>query len=117
LFFGVTHSDVDYLYKDELAAWKDRGVVEALPAFAAQPIGDVKFVQRRVWAERHRIVDLFRKGAIVYVCGDGRYMAPSVREALINIYRETANVDEQSAQAWAEAIEREYCRYVSDVFA
>jgi cytochrome P450/NADPH-cytochrome P450 reductase len=117
LFFGVTHPNVDYLYNEEFAAWEGQGVVEVLPAFAAQPIGDVKFVQHRVWAERHRIVDLFRQGAIVYVCGDGRHMAPAVREALVNIYREAANVDEQSAQAWAEAIEREHCRYVSDVFA
>jgi cytochrome P450/NADPH-cytochrome P450 reductase len=44
-------------------------------------------------------------------------MAPAVREALVNIYREAANVDEQSAQAWADAMEREHGRYVSDVFA
>jgi cytochrome P450/NADPH-cytochrome P450 reductase len=117
LFFGASHPDVDYLYKEELAVWADQGVVEVLTAFSAHPTGDVTFVQHRVWAERRRIVDLFRQGAIVYVCGDGRHMAPAVREALVNIYREAANVDEQSAQAWADAMEREHGRYVSDVFA
>jgi cytochrome P450 / NADPH-cytochrome P450 reductase len=117
LFFGATDPDVDYLYKEELAAWADQGVVEVLAAFSAQPAGDVKFVQHRVWAERQRIVDLFGRGAIVFVCGDGRHMAPAVREALVNIYREAARVDEQSAQAWADATEREHGRYVSDVFA
>lgn len=117
LFFGVTHQAVDYLYKDELAAWAEEGVVEVLTAFSDQPAGDVTFVQHRVWAERGRIVDLLRQGAIVYVCGDGRHMAPAVREALVNIYREAANVDEPSAQAWADAMEREHGRYVSDVFA
>jgi cytochrome P450 / NADPH-cytochrome P450 reductase len=117
LFFGATHPDVDYLYKDEFAAWANHGAVEVLMAYSAQPAAEVKFVQHRVWAERRRIVDLFRQGAIVYVCGDGRHMAPAVREALVNIYREAADVDEQSAQVWADAMEREHGRYVSDVFA
>src|SRR4030095_10348283 len=72
--------------------------------------GDVKFVQHRVWAERSRIVDLFRLGAIVYVCGDGRRMAPAVREALVAIYREAADADEPSAHAWGDAMEGEHGR-------
>jgi len=117
LFFGAVHPDVDALYKEELAAWQGQGVVEVLTAFSARPDGDVKFVQHRVWAERRRIVELFRKGAIVYVCGDGRRVAPAVREALVAVYREAASADESSAQAWADAMEREHGRYVSDVFA
>jgi sulfite reductase alpha subunit-like flavoprotein len=35
LFFGVDHPEVDYLYKDELDAWQQQGVVEVHPAFPA----------------------------------------------------------------------------------
>jgi len=117
LFFGAGHPDVDYLYRDELAAWAEHGVVEVLTAFSGAPDGDVRFVQHRVWAERQRIVALFRQGATVYVCGDGRYMARAVREALVNTYREATGADEPAAQAWADTMEREHGRYVSDVFA
>lgn len=117
LFFGTNHPDIDYLYHEELAAWEREGVVEVLPAFTDRPDGEVTFVQHRVWAERERVADLFEKGATVFVCGDGRLMAPAVRETLIRIYREATGAGEAGAESWADTMEREHGRYVSDVFA
>jgi cytochrome P450/NADPH-cytochrome P450 reductase len=70
-----------------------------------------------VWEERARIVELFRQGGSVYVCGDGQYMAPAVRETLVRIYREASGASEADAQKWAEIVEHEHGRFVSDVFA
>lgn len=117
LFFGTNHPEVDYLYREEFARWQQAGVVELLPAFAQKPDGEVTFVQHRVWAERARVGGLFRQGGTVYVCGDGRYMAPAVRETLIRIYQEASGVRTEDAQHWADVIEHEHGRYVSDVFA
>ncbi len=117
LFFGTTHAGIDYLYRDELDAWQRDGVVEVLPAFSDQPDGEIVFVQHRVWAERRRIEELFRQGAIVYVCGDGRHMAPAVREALMRMVREATGGDEAEAERWADELEHVRGRYVSDVFA
>jgi cytochrome P450 / NADPH-cytochrome P450 reductase len=117
LLFGVTAPDLDYLYRDELTAWEKLGIVQVLPAFSDLPDGDVRYVQDRVWAERWRIAYLFQRGAIVYVCGDGAHMAPSVRDALIHIYREATGADEAAAKAWADEVEHKRGRYVADVFA
>ncbi|MFN4271325.1 MAG: bifunctional cytochrome P450/NADPH--P450 reductase [Aliihoeflea sp.] len=117
LFFGTNHPDIDYLYRDELAAWERDGVVEVLPAFTDRPDGEICFVQNRVWAERERIAELFERGATVFVCGDGRHMAPAVRQTLIRIYRETTGASETEADRWADQVEREHGRYVADVFA
>lgn len=117
LFFGTNHEGVDYLYRDELEQWQAAGVVTVLPAFSLQPRGEVSFVQHRVWEERARIVELFRQGGSVFVCGDGQYMAPAVRETLVRIYREASGASEGDAQKWVEAVEHEHGRYVSDVFA
>jgi cytochrome P450/NADPH-cytochrome P450 reductase len=117
LFFGTDHPDVDYLYRDEFAAWEKDGIASLLPAFSAKPEGDVQFVQHKVWSERARVTEAFRNGAIVYVCGDGRRMAPAVRDTLIRIYRETSGASDADAQQWADVIEHERGRYVSDVFA
>jgi len=117
LFFGVDHPDVDFLYRDELAAWERDGVVTVLPAFSARPEGDVSFVQHRVWSERARIAKLFQEGATVFVCGDGKQMAPAVRDTLIKTYREASGASEDEAHVWADVIEREQGRYVSDVFS
>jgi len=121
LFFGCDHPDVDFLYKDELAAWETAGVVSVRPAFYKAPQrtdeGEVMFVQHRVWQDRAELAELFRQGASVYVCGDGRRMAPAVRETFVRIYQEAVGASVEAAEEWMERIERESGRYVSDVFA
>ena len=81
------------------------------------PHGGVTFVQHRVWQDRADLADLFRRGAHVYVCGDGRRMAPAVREVFIRIYQEAVGATPEMAESWIEAIERDTGRYVADVFA
>ncbi|WP_185984516.1 bifunctional cytochrome P450/NADPH--P450 reductase [Aureimonas mangrovi] len=117
LFFGTSHPEVDYLYRDELAAWARDGVVTVFPAFSEEPEGEIRFVQHRVWAERESVAALFRQGATVFVCGDGRHMAPAVRQTLVHIFREATGAGEAEAELWADTIEREHGRYVADVFA
>ncbi|MDM0034227.1 cytochrome P450 [Variovorax sp. J22P271] len=117
LFFGIDDPDVDYLYRDQFAAWEAAGVVALRPAFSARPEGDVMFVQHRVWQDRADIGALFRLGAQFYVCGDGKHMAPAVRETFIHIYRTATGSDDAAASAWADRMEHAHGRYVSDVFA
>ncbi len=117
LFFGVDDPEIDYLYRDEFGAWESQGVVEMRPAFSAAPEGDVMFVQHRVWKDRAEVASLFREGAQFYVCGDGRHMAPAVRETFIRIYQKATQIDDAGANAWADRMEHEHGRYVSDVFA
>ena len=44
-------------------------------------------------------------------------MAPAVRETLVRIYRENTGASDADAERWADAVEHEHGRYVSDVFA
>jgi cytochrome P450/NADPH-cytochrome P450 reductase len=117
LFFGTNHPEVDYLYRDELAAWEAAGIVRVLPVFSEQPEGEAVFVQHRVWQDRALVSEVFRQGGTVFTCGDGRHMAPAVRETLMEIYRDETGASEEEAQAWADRVEREQGRYVADVFA
>ncbi|MEO6747573.1 MAG: cytochrome P450 [Caldimonas sp.] len=117
LFYGCDHPDVDFLYRDELAAWEAAGVVSVRPAFFKQPDGDVMFVQHRVWKDRADVARMFQQGANVYVCGDGKRMAPAVRDTFVRIYQDAVGVTGEAAEAWVDRIERETGRYVSDVFA
>ncbi|HPG81030.1 MAG TPA: cytochrome P450 [Piscinibacter sp.] len=117
LFYGCDHPEVDYLYRDELKAWEAAGAVSLRPAFSEAPEGDVRFVQHRVWQDRADVAKLFAKGAHVYVCGDGRRMAPAVRETFVKIYQESSGVTPEAANAWADKVESETGRYVADVFA
>lgn len=116
LFFGCDHPDVDFLYRDELAAWERLGAVRVRPAFFRDERDGVTFVQHRLWRDRARVAELIDAGAKVYLCGDGKRMAPAVRETLERIHAEHAGVSEAAARDWLRELETTG-RYVADVFS
>ncbi|RQT31335.1 bifunctional cytochrome P450/NADPH--P450 reductase [Burkholderia cepacia] len=117
LFFGIDDPDVDFLYRDELDGWANLGVVDVMPAYSNRPEQGARFVQDKVWLEREKVAALFAQGATVYVCGDGKNMAPAVRATLGRIYQEATGENDENARAWVDTMEREHGRYVADVFA
>ncbi|WP_175732949.1 bifunctional cytochrome P450/NADPH--P450 reductase [Burkholderia ambifaria] len=117
LFFGIDDPDVDFLYRDELDEWANRGVVDVMPAYSNRPEQGARFVQDKVWLEREKVAALFAQGATVYVCGDGKNMAPAVRATLGRIYQDATGENDENAGAWIDSMEREHGRYVADVFA
>ena len=52
---------------------------------------------------------------VVYVCGDGRFMAPAVRETLIRIHMERRGTTLEKSSDWLEGM-IEANRYNQDVF-
>lgn len=116
LFFGCDHPDVDYLYRDEFAQWEQLALVSLRPAFSEMN-GNSQFVQDRLWADRADVVDRIRSGAIFYVCGDGRRMAPAVHDTCARIYQEASGATAEEADVWLTEVQRERTRYVTDVFA
>ena len=116
LFFGCDHPDVDLLYREELEQWEREGVVTLYPVFFRKPDGEVTFVQHRLWKDREKVRELYRQGAIFFLCGEGQYMAPAVRETLAKIYQETAGCTDAEASSWLLEMEHKG-RYVPDVFA
>jgi cytochrome P450/NADPH-cytochrome P450 reductase len=117
LFFGIDDPDVDFLYRDELDEWANRGVVDVMPAYSNRPEQGARFVQDKVWLEREKVAALFAQGATVYVCGDGKNMAPAVRATLGRIYQDATGENDENAGAWIDTMEREHGRYVADVCA
>ncbi len=115
LFFGCDHPEVDLLYREQIQAWQQAGVLEFYPAFYRQPISEVSFVQHRLWQERQRVWSLIEQGALIAVCGDGRYMAPAVRETLAKIYAEATGSEQAAGMDWVSEMEQAG-RYVADVF-
>jgi cytochrome P450 / NADPH-cytochrome P450 reductase len=113
LFFGCDHPDVDFLYRDELGMWEQLGAVNVRPAFFKQ---DDMFVQHRLWTDRARVTELLDAGAKIFLCGDGKRMAPAVRETLERIHAEQAGVSETAARDWLRGLEASG-RYVADVFS
>jgi cytochrome P450/NADPH-cytochrome P450 reductase len=97
LFFGIRDPDTDYLHRQELEAWEEDGIVSV--RLACSGSSEPRYVQDRIWEDRREVEVLFRKGAHVYVCGDGEKMAPAVRDAFLNIYRDATGASSEEAQA------------------
>lgn len=116
LFFGCRAPDTDFLYQAELASWADDASLDLRPVFSAAPEDGWKYVQDRLWADRADVVELVKQGATVYVCGDGKHMAPQVRDTCARIYREATGASAADADAWIDEVERTHGRYVADIF-
>jgi cytochrome P450/NADPH-cytochrome P450 reductase len=115
-FFGVRHPDVDYLHRAEFEAAESAGVISMRPAFSRAPDGDVKYVQDRIAADGDDVWQALSDGGRVYICGDGKGMAPAVREAFKGVQRAKTGGDQASADAWLDGLIAED-RYVEDVWA
>ena len=115
-YFGCDHPDVDFLHREELQAAEDAGAVSLRPVFSHAPEDGVRFVQDRIAKEGAEIWSVLQAGGRVYVCGDGRRMAPGVRTALQAVYREQTGADAEEAAAWLTAMTQSGT-YVEDVWA
>lgn len=114
-YFGCDHPDVDYLHRAELEATHAAGVVDLRPAFMHAPQNGVRFVQDRIEHDSDEIWAVLQAGGRVYVCGDGRRMAPAVRDAFVSVYRSHSGAGAEEGATWLAAlIESE--RYVEDVW-
>ena len=121
LFIGCRHPDRDRLYRDELAQWEQQGAVKIYYAFsrASEKSEGCKYVQERLWREKEEAVELWEKGAKIYVCGSGA-VGEGVREVVCKSYEETAErkgneKTKEEVEAWFAGIKEE--RFASDVFA
>lgn len=108
------------MYRDELNEWEENGVIEVRRAYSRAPEESegCKYVQDRIGQEKERLLELWKKGAKVYVCGS-RGVADSAREAVMRIRKEVAeekgkNEGDKDVEKWFEELRN--VRYVTDVF-
>ena len=113
LYFGCRDPDKDYICRSELEAWEKLGVVELRPTFSRVSV-EHKYVQDRIWAERKELVQLFKDGAKVFLCGSAGKLAKSTNETLEKIVMEAKDCSVEEAREWLQ--EQKVDRYVTDIF-
>ncbi len=84
-------------------------------AFSSSGSSPHRFVQDALWANRDAVWAALDSNGMVFVCGDGRFMAPAVRETLIRIHMEKRGLTLEQSSAWLEGM-IEGGRYHQDVF-
>ena len=115
LFFGDQHAACDYLYQDEIEAWRNDGLLTKL-SLAWSRDGDQKcYVQHVLEKDGAQVFDWLERGAAVYVCGDATRMATDVDAALHRVIAEHGAMDTVAAKAYVAAL-RSSQRYQRDVY-
>ena len=104
VFYGCRHPQHDWFYQDEMRRWEKEGVAKLHLAFSTVPSHPHRFVQDTLWSERSAVWTALQAGGTVYVCGDGRLMAPAVRDTLIRIHMDRKKSTRDEASAWLQAM-------------
>jgi cytochrome P450 / NADPH-cytochrome P450 reductase len=63
-----------------------------------------RYVQDVIWAARDAVWDAIAAGGQIFLCGDGKYMAPAVRDTLIRIHADKAGGGHDEGSAWLEGL-------------
>ncbi len=116
LLYGCRHPEHDWLFRKEFAHWEAEGVVKVVAAYSTLDSHPYRYVQHALWEHRREILNLLESGATLYVCGDGKSMAPSVRDTMIRMHQDRFGSDHGGASAWLKTlIDQGY--YKQDVYS
>jgi len=115
VFFGARHPDHDWLCRDEMERWAADGTIDLHMAWSQVPGHPHRYVQDAIWDARDAVWDVIAAGGQIFLCGDGRFMAPAVRDTLIRIHVDRTGGDHLSGSTWLEALIEDGV-YHQDVF-
>ncbi|KAH8591092.1 hypothetical protein B0O99DRAFT_719766 [Bisporella sp. PMI_857] len=115
LFVGCRHLERDLLYEEEIKTWVSAGAVKVYYTFsqAMDKSDGCAYVQERIWKERTKVVELFKTGGRIYVCGS-RKICDGIRDGVTRAYEELKGVGRQEAEVWFKTVGSK--RFAVDIF-
>lgn len=115
LFFGHQRRACDFFYQDELEAFARSGALTHLSTAFSRDQDRKIYVQDRMVEEGAELFRWLDDGAVFYVCGDAKRMAPDVDCALHRIVAKHGGMGEARARAYIQELS-ETGRYRKDVY-
>jgi sulfite reductase (NADPH) flavoprotein alpha-component len=88
LIFGERNERHDYLYRKEIEAWRDTGVLERVDLVFSRDQAERRYVQHVLSAHAASVKEYVRQKGAIIVCGSLEGMAPGVESALNEIFGE-----------------------------
>ena len=115
LFFGDRNRATDFLYEEEINAWRGKGVLHRLDTAFSRDQPEKIYVQQRMLENAAELWRWLEEGGYFYVCGDASRMAKDVDEALHRIVAEAGGKSKEEATAYVEELKKTK-RYRKDVY-
>ncbi len=114
LIFGERNAATDFFYEEFWRQHEKSGQLKLDLAFSRDQSQKV-YVQHRLQEQAAQVWRWLEEGAIFYVCGDAKRMAPDVDEALRKIIGEQGGKDEQAVHAYVKQMRADK-RYLRDIY-
>jgi len=115
LFFGDRNRATDFLYEEEINAWRDKGVLHRLDTAFSRDQAEKVYVQHRMMENAAELWRWIEAGGYFYVCGDASRMAKDVDDALHRIVETAGGKSKEEAAAYVEDLKKSK-RYRKDVY-
>jgi sulfite reductase (NADPH) flavoprotein alpha-component len=115
LFFGDQRGQFDYLYEEELAEMKARGVLTRLDTAFSRDQDRKVYVQDRIVENGEELYAWLQEGAHFFVCGDAKRMAADVDRALRQVVKAHGAMTDEAATAYVAKLSTDG-RYRRDVY-
>ncbi len=115
LFFGDQRSSCDFLYREELDSYQQRGLLTRCDTAFSRDQAHKVYVQDRMREQGRELYRWLMDGAYFYVCGDAKRMAPDVDAALVAVVAEHGQVCMDEAKATVRQWTKQK-RYLRDVY-
>ncbi|EIQ00662.1 sulfite reductase, alpha subunit (flavoprotein) [Opitutaceae bacterium TAV1] len=115
LFFGDRKAATDFLYRNELLAWREEGLLTRLETAFSRDQPEKIYVQHRMLEHAAEFHAWLEAGAHLYVCGDANRMAKDVDVALHEVICRAGGKSADEAVAYVQAL-RAAKRYQRDVY-
>ena len=115
LFFGDQKSATDFLYREELEAWQQEGVLHKLSTAFSRDQAEKVYVQHRMLEEAEELFAWLEQGGYFYICGDASRMAKDVDTALHQVVEKAGGKSPEEAAAYVEELKKSK-RYRKDVY-
>lgn len=115
LFFGDQKAATDFLYREELEAWQNEGVLHKLSTAFSRDQAEKIYVQHRMLEAAGELYSWLEQGAYFYICGDASRMAKDVDTALHQVVEKAGGKSAEEAAAYVEELKKSK-RYRKDVY-
>ena len=115
LFFGDQKRGTDFLYEEQLTAWKESGHLARLDLAFSRDQAEKIYVQDRMLENAGELWAWLQNGAHFYVCGDASRMAKDVDAAVHKILETAGGLSADDAKAGVAKLKSEK-RYQRDVY-
>ncbi len=115
LFFGDQRSETDFLYREEIEAYRADGLLSRLDLAFSRDQAEKVYVQHKMRESAAELWSWLEEGAHLYVCGDARRMALDVDLALREIVAEKGRMSADASKEYLKSLSRSG-RYQRDVY-